>query len=107
MRSCRFNNFEKKRKKEEAQSSGLCESRGGRPGLPVPNKPTVKCGRKATLQRQQLKFVLIIIKQFVGIGCSLCLSVAKSVRAVVPYPSNRPVNFLFLLGISKLNCSCA
>ena len=27
----------------------LCESRGGRPGLPVPNKPDGFCGRKATL----------------------------------------------------------
>ena len=25
----------------------LCESRGGRPGLPVPNKPYGFCGRKA------------------------------------------------------------
>ena len=30
----------------------LCESRGGRPGLPVPNKPDgFSCGRKATLKR--------------------------------------------------------
>ena len=27
----------------------LCESRGGRPGLPVPNSPYGFCGRKATL----------------------------------------------------------
>ena len=27
----------------------LCESRGGRPGLPVPNSPYSLCGRKATL----------------------------------------------------------
>ena len=25
----------------------LCESRGGRPGLPVPNNPDDFCGRKA------------------------------------------------------------
>ena len=30
----------------------LCESRGGRPGLPVPNKPHSLCGRKATLNQQ-------------------------------------------------------
>ena len=30
----------------------LCESRGGRPGLPVPNKPTVSVGRKATLNQR-------------------------------------------------------
>ena len=28
----------------------LCESRCGRPGLPVPNKPYGLCGRKATLK---------------------------------------------------------
>ena len=27
----------------------LCESRGGRPPLPVPNSPYGLCGRKATL----------------------------------------------------------
>ena len=29
----------------------VCESRGGRPGLPVPNKPDGFCGRKATLKQ--------------------------------------------------------
>ena len=28
----------------------LCESRGGRPGLPVPNSPYGFCGRKATFE---------------------------------------------------------
>ena len=28
----------------------LCESRGGRPGLPVPNSPYGFCGREATLK---------------------------------------------------------
>ena len=32
----------------------LCESRGGRPGLPVPNSPYGFCGRKATLIVQEL-----------------------------------------------------
>ena len=27
----------------------MCESGGGRPGLPVPNSPYGLCGRKATL----------------------------------------------------------
>ena len=34
------------------QSSGLCERRRGRPGLPVPNSPYYDdglCGRKASL----------------------------------------------------------
>ena len=29
----------------------LCESRGGRPGLPIPNSPKGLCGRKTTLKR--------------------------------------------------------
>ena len=31
------------------QAQVLCESRGGRPGLPVPNSPYGLCGRTATL----------------------------------------------------------
>ena len=31
----------------------LCESRGGRPGLPVPNKPDGFCERKATLKQSK------------------------------------------------------
>ena len=30
----------------------LCKSRGGRPGLPVPNNPYGLCGRKETLKLQ-------------------------------------------------------
>ena len=30
----------------------LCENRGGRPGLPVPNSPYGFCGRKATLKNR-------------------------------------------------------
>ena len=33
----------------------LCESRGGRPGLPVPNSPYDLCGRKATLNLNSYK----------------------------------------------------
>ena len=31
----------------------LCESGGGRPGLPVPNSPYGLCGRKAALKRDR------------------------------------------------------
>ena len=31
----------------------LCESRGGRPGFPVPNKLQGFCGRKATLHQSK------------------------------------------------------
>ena len=34
----------------------LCESRGGRPGLPVPNSPYGLCGRKATLKNRAEEF---------------------------------------------------
>ena len=31
----------------------MCESRGGRPGLPVPNRPYGFCGRKAILEEEE------------------------------------------------------
>ena len=31
----------------------LCESRGGRPGLPVLNSPYGLCGRKATFEEEE------------------------------------------------------
>ena len=34
---------------ENSRTKELCESRGGRPGLPVPNSLYGLCGRKATL----------------------------------------------------------
>ena len=34
---------------EHSRTKELCESRGGRPGLPVPNSLYGLCGRKATL----------------------------------------------------------
>ena len=37
------------RKNVPFRDQELCESRGGRPGLPVPNSPYGLCGRKATL----------------------------------------------------------
>ena len=37
----------------------LCESRGGHPGLPVPNSPGGLCGRKATLEEALLLFCLL------------------------------------------------
>ena len=37
-----------------ATAQELCESRGGRPGLPVSNNPYGLCGRKATLNSNSL-----------------------------------------------------
>ena len=46
--------FEVSKSKTEIRAQELCESRGGRPGLPVPNTKLVNspyglCGRKVTL----------------------------------------------------------
>ena len=54
------NSFEPERKKKKLaatialnRSQELCESRGGLPGLPVPNIPYGLCGRRrATLQEE-------------------------------------------------------
>ena len=35
--------------KDRLRVPGLCESGGGRPGLPVPNSPYGLCGRRAAL----------------------------------------------------------
>ena len=32
----------------------MCESWGGRPGLPVPNSPYSLCGRKVTLEEEAM-----------------------------------------------------
>ena len=39
---------------DEFRAQALCESRGGRPGLPVPDSPYGLCGRKATLNLNSL-----------------------------------------------------
>ena len=36
-----------------SRAQELCESRGGSPGLPVPNSPYGLCGRKATVEEEQ------------------------------------------------------
>ena len=38
---------------EEIRAQELCESRGGCPGLPVPNSPLGSCVRKATLEEEE------------------------------------------------------
>ena len=37
---------------QSSTAQELCESRGGRPGLPVPNSPYCFCGHKATLKNR-------------------------------------------------------
>ena len=43
-------------KQHDRRAQELCESRGGRPGLPVPKSPYGFCGRKTTLNPKSLRF---------------------------------------------------
>ena len=45
------------------RARGLCESRGGRPGLPVPNKLDGFCGRKAALKFNETPALLSLGKR--------------------------------------------
>ena len=47
LRTAKYKTREHQRKPVRGQE--LCESRGGHPGLPVPNSPYGLCGRKATM----------------------------------------------------------
>ena len=40
------------KKKSGARAQELCESRGGRPGLPAPSSPHGHCGRQATVEEE-------------------------------------------------------
>ena len=42
------------RQVKRVSAQELCESRGGHPGLPVPNSPYGLCGRKATFEEEEL-----------------------------------------------------
>ena len=53
----------------------LCESRGGRPGLPVTNSPCGLCGRKATLNLNSKGKKLINLK---GLTAQRCPSIKFS-----------------------------
>ena len=48
----------------------LCESRGGRPGLPVPSSPYGLCGRKATLNLRCVKVEVAVPDS--NSPCGLC-----------------------------------
>ena len=50
----------------------LCESRGGRPGLPVTNSPYGLCGRKATLSSNSGELMLFR-KPFWFLVVKLCV----------------------------------
>ena len=44
--------LKKKKKKTQIRTQEMCESRGGRPGLPIPNQDGL-CGHKATLEEEK------------------------------------------------------
>jgi len=59
----------------------LCESRGGRPGLPVTNSPYGLCGRKATLSSNSGESMLFC-KPFWFSGKALGLQAADGFVAL-------------------------
>ena len=46
--------MEQESEDRDQQSSGVYDSRGGRPGLPVPNSQYCLCGHKATLNDEHI-----------------------------------------------------
>ena len=46
----------------------LCESRGGRPGLPVPTSPYCFCGRKATFEEEEEEVRSCVKVEVVALG---------------------------------------
>ena len=68
----------------------LCESGGGRPGLPLPNSPYGLCGRKATLnlipsnELSTKQGGNISIKQFPRTGCLLSSKILNRPSALRP-----------------------
>ena len=62
----------------------LCENRGGRPGLPVPNSPYDLCGSKATLKRKRnlatMNLIIILLASHAATATAL-VAAATSLRA--------------------------
>ena len=79
---------------QAVRAQELCESRGGRPRLPDPNKPGGFCGRKATLK--PLSFVAVAGEESV-VPCGLpsfavCFSLPLLLWHVRPTRYSRRVN---------------
>ena len=85
----------------------MCESRGGSPGLPVPNNPYGLCGRKATLKVHPFRAQELCVKVEVAVPNSpkgLCGRKATlntaSHHSVVPLRNSgidRPVKIIRLI----------
>ena len=69
----------------------LCESRGGRPGLPVPNSLYGLCGRKATLNSLCL-CLSVCLSVCLSLSACLCLSteLRSCVKVEVTVLGSRP-----------------
>ena len=67
---------------EEHRRAKLCESRGGRPGLPALTCPYGLCGRKATLEeRDRAQGLCVKVEVAVpGSPCLLVLAVSVDVK---------------------------
>ena len=61
----------------------LCESRGGLPGLPVPNSPYGLCGRRAAVKRIQISKVRSCVKEDMEVLASPSLIVLNMVSVDV------------------------
>ena len=69
---------------ETFRAQQLCENRGGRPGLPVPNSPYCLCGSKATLKRKRnlatMNLIIILLAIHAATATAL-VAAATSLRA--------------------------
>ena len=85
----------------------LCESQGGRPGLPVPNTPCGLCGRKAVLNLTEQSLAgwlkqaacTCLIFQQDGDGGSDTFTPSQPLSPVVPHPRD---NMIFFSSTSPL-----
>ena len=75
------------------RSQELCESRGGRPGLPVPNSPYGLCRRKATVE----EVVFLVLHVSEKTKCS---------AGQLSFNLYRGLHFCLSLGLQKLAWLC-
>ena len=69
-----------------------CESRGGGPGLPVPNKPCGLCGRKATLNWVWSELRSRVKVEVAVLGSPSLISLTVSVDTELNWTRTRAVN---------------
>ena len=64
----------------QIRAQELCESRGGRPGLPVPNSSYGLYGRKATLEVTELRSCVKVEVAVLGSPSLIVLMVSMDVK---------------------------